>query len=156
MQPCHTIEIHRASPPSLAWWRDLSARAFTSAHEPMLKRDLAHMFGADLCASRLDDAAIAIGRAIRALRDKSASTESIDAAMSLTLLHALRGDAAAREIVIFGLRRQKSAACDLIADSWCVAPALQKTCASPSPRRRRPRIVQWRRHSRRTPPACRR
>jgi hypothetical protein len=140
MQPYHDIEFHRASS-SLVWWRDLPANAFTSAHEAALTQELAHIFGADWRASR-DDAAVAIARAIRTLHDKSAPADAVDAVMSATLLHVLHGDLAAREILIFGLCRQKSLACALIADGWGSAPVIRTPCASPLPRRRRSRIAQ--------------
>ena len=152
MKPCNIAQTHRASPPFFTWWRDVSALAFTRAQAHELTRDLARLFdGADLRDSCRDRVAAAVGRAIRIARDQSASIADVDAAMSLTLLRALRGDAAAREIVIFGLRRRRSAASDLIADSWRMAPAFQKTCASRSAHRRRPRMSLRRRRWRRTP-----
>lgn len=139
MQPYHNIESHRTS--SLVWWRSFPACAFTRAHEAALTRELAHLFGADWRAAR-DDAAVAIARAIRTLHDERAPADAVDAVMSVALLHVLRGDAAAREILIFGLCRQKSLACDLIADGWRPAPVIQRPCASRSPGRRRSRIAQ--------------
>jgi hypothetical protein len=154
MKLCNIAEAHRPSPSSFIWWREVSALAFTSAHAHQLTRDLARVFDSvDLGDSRRDSVAAAVGRAIRIVRDQSASIEDVDAAMSLSLLYALRGDMAAREVIIFGLRRRRSAASDLIADGWCVAPAFQKVRASPSAHRRRPRMIQRQRRWRRMPTA---
>lgn len=139
MHPYHNIESHRTS--SLVWWRSFPACAFTSAHEAVLTQELAHLFGVEWRAAR-DDAAVAIARAIRTLHDKRAPADAVDAVMSVALLHVLRGDVAAREILIFGLCRQNSLACDLIADGWRSAPVIRTRCASPLPRRRRSRIAQ--------------
>ncbi len=137
------IELARHVSP-LSWWRDWPALAYTPEFAHQLWRELWRVkMPADpkWRAALRGDAAIAIGFAIRVVRDKSASPDQIDAAMSLVLSWALRGDSAAREVLIFALRRQKRPACDLIAESWCAAP-IEKPAKLPTECRRKPRFAR--------------
>lgn len=58
----------------------------------------------------------AIGRALKVLIKPSASQAAVDISMSLVLLHALQGDAAARVLVVFALKRSSAPA--RLVEAW--------------------------------------
>ena len=110
-----------ARSPTLTAWRALSPPECIAMGVATNLEELVSVLAPWHRASEGDDdgfgsVAHAIGRALRGLVKSSATPAVVDVSMSLVLRHALQGDAAARVLVVFALRRVSAPA--QLVEAW--------------------------------------
>jgi hypothetical protein len=112
-RPAAARAIHLSAVPPLQWWRRLPADAFTSARLDVLRRAIRgiHIMGEPTWRDAAqDDAAAAVGVALRIVKRAATPTPVVDLVMSAVLLATLAGDPAAAMVLTTMIKRKAAKA----------------------------------------------